>query len=274
MLRAVIFAFFVVAVPVRAQFLTCNDTVTVCIPGLETCCCPQPLVFVCSCCVSGEQCYNGTCAVPSMTPTRTPTPSPSPSQSPPGCTQVDGTTLSCSGSLDNTVVIVPVNVSTIVGDLLMENTTTLRITDSVTVNGTVVIAGTVEAVLTTPPTDPFVVLVTGESVVASTDTTVELTGPGVPRPAKKCEQISQTNEVRGGRQFGVLLETDRSGCGNGNQQQPGWWAYQIVLPVLVCFCCLCVCCTAIAVAVFWNRLRPLTWKRERDTFNDPIEASR
>lgn len=58
---------------------TCNDTVTVCLIGYETCCCTSPVIVqLCQCCTIGSTvCYNGTCAPPSATPTGTPSITPS-----------------------------------------------------------------------------------------------------------------------------------------------------------------------------------------------------
>lgn len=254
----------------RAQIFTCNDTVTVCLTGVETCCCQEPLTVLCQCCQATEMCYNGTCAVPSVSPTSTPTPSPS---RPPGCTPFGGT-LSCSGSLDNTVVVVPVNVTTVTGNLLMTNTTTLQLSGAITVNGTVTVNGVIQVDLTEPPTDAFIPLITGKNLTVDPATTVELSGPGAPQPGRNCETLQQTNQVRGGSQFGVLVEADTSACGGSSGQPDGWWAYEILVPVLVLLACCCVCCVGVVVMVFWTRLRICTWSRERDTFNDPIEASR
>lgn len=261
----------------RAQLFTCNDTVTLCQIGTETCCCEIPIVVACECCQTSEICVAGVCAVPSMTTspstTQTPSPStspsitstPSPSATTGQCSTTDST-LSCQGPLDNVEILLAPQVSAVEGDLILTNTTVLELESPLQVQGAVVVDGLIRYSVVEVPADGFVPILSSNSsqLVFGDNLTVELVD--VPEPDEPCEQVRQDQQTRdNGRSFGVLLTVDTSACSNGDDSS-NQSLIQIIVPVIVCVCVIFACAMVItglvATLVCWRRLAPMMWKRE------------
>ena len=285
----------------ETHLFTCNDTVTVCLVGVETCCCQSPLTVVCQCCEPTELCTNGTCALPSATPTQSSAPTQSPTQTrspsrsapptqsasapptqspsaPPACTQLDSTTITCGGTLQGRVITPGAGVTVVAGDLVLTDSTTLVLNVTSTGapalevrDGSVVVAGTISVTITEPATvGVFVPLITvsgdGQLDVRE-NVTLVVTGAGVPQPERQCEIYRHEQRTSSdGASFGVLFTTDSGACESGGKRHGSAWTYEILVPVLTFALCCAACCVVIAGAVaatlFWRRVRVALWAHD------------
>lgn len=214
-----------------------------------------------------------------VTTTGTPSASLAPAAAP--CSQLSGDTLTCSGSLAGETVVIPPQVLIVAGDLVLTPSTTLELTAAgaplVVQDGSVVVAGTIAVVVTTPVAGgdflPLIEVDGDGTLEASESVVVSVSGPGVPEPERACEQYTERTEVRG-TQFGVLFEVDDSQCSGGSDSS---WTYSILVPVVVGTACLVACCVvglvAVMTALFWHRMRGALWARDCDSRDDDVVNS-
>ena len=283
------------AVSVGAQLFTCDDQVTLCV---ETCCC-VPLQL-CTCCGLEQLCTDGECAAPipspsiSISATAAPsistsstaapsisssaTPSIS-SSSPPAasCIQLDADAITCTGPLNTPRVVLPANVSTVLGDLEIGGGTVLVVAAPILVkSGVAVVDGAVEVTGGLPPTvrdGQFVPVLTvdqdGQLLVAS-NASVRIAS--LPDAERACADVRQRSTEQRGASLGVVFSVDDSGCTDDSNTR---WIYTTLVPVIGASCavitCACaVCLTVIVSMVFWRRVRGALWARESDHDTDRV----
>ena len=285
-----------------AQVFTCEDIVTVCLVGVETCCCQSPLTVVCQCCEPSELCFNGTCALASSsltptpsrtqsaTPTRTSSPSPSvsptqsttPTRTPSAttevaaaCVQLDAETITCDGSLQGRVIAPSAGVTVVAGDLLLTDSTTLVVNVTSVAepalrvrDGSVVVSGTIVVTVSEPVDAGTFVPLIGVSGDGSLDVrdniTLVVAGDGVPQPTRDCEVMRRDHQVSAdGAQFGVIFTVDDTACQSDSRPT---WTYEILVPVLALTLCCAACCAvavaAVVAVVFWHRVRGRLWAHD------------
>jgi len=291
-------AFVVLAVssPVLAQIFTCSDAVTVCLVGVETCCCAP--AALCACCEPAEQCANGTCALPSASPTRSATPSTSPSHSatasasptpssPPNdtpCVQLDATSVTCTAPLDAQRVILPDNVTTVLGDLEIGVNAVLVVSAPIQVqSGTAVVRGTIEAgagvfANVTVRDGDFVPVIstTGGQLVVAQNASILVSD--VPKAERECARARANAAEQRGSNFGVVFSVDERSCDSASSSSSAGglqWTYTTLVPALAASCAVCTCIcvvivTVVAASVFWRRIRSALWARDADFDRDQI----